>query len=235
MFVIITAGGIGSRMNLCIPKQFVEIGNKPILMHSISAFYSYSNNIQIIVTLPENEIIEWQKLVLKHAFDIKHTVVAGGKTRFHSIKNALKLVDNNSLVAIHDGVRPFVSTNLIENGFLTAEKNSSAIPMIPVKDSIRIMNKNYPSSIDRSKVFSIQTPQVFDSNKIIQAYKCPYSPKFTDDSTVYEKKFGKIYAYEGITENIKITNPIDLEIAQTIFKTLSNHPSFPYLLSEQNT
>ncbi len=213
-----------------IPKQFIQIGGKPILMHSINAFFHYCNDIEIIITLPKNQISEWEKLQKKHLFNIKHSVVTGGDTRFQSVKNALKNIETSSLVAIHDGVRPFVSTNLIDNGFKTAEKFGSAIPILPVTDSIRIMENDYPAAIDRKKIFSVQTPQVFHSEKIIKAYHHDFLSEFTDDGSVYESEFGKINAYDGIKENIKITNPMDIEFAQAIFNQLSNNSSFPHLL-----
>lgn len=229
-FVIITAGGLGLRMNNLKPKQFLEIGGKPILMHTINAFYTYSNDINIIVTLPESSFNEWNSLVKKHNFNIQHLLVIGGETRFYSIKNALEYVDTPSLVAIHDGVRPFVSKDLIEKAFQTALKSKSAIPILPMKESIRKMFNESLISVDRNLFYSIQTPQVFDSEQIIKAYQRKYSPEFTDDGSVYEKEFGKIQRYDGISENIKITTPIDLVIANALFVELSGNPAFPHLL-----
>ncbi len=223
---------MGLRMNSVKPKQFLEIGNKPILMHCISAFFFYSKNLNIIITLPSNAIEEWEKLLIKHSFNIKHTIVEGGKTRFQSIKNALKTIETSSLAAIHDGVRPFISSDLIEIGFNTAEKFNSAIPIMPVTESIRVMQNNYPTAIDRNTVFSVQTPQIFNSENIICAYQRDFSPEFTDDASVYEKEFSKIQTYTGIPENIKITTPSDLVIAESLFASLSNNPSFPHLFAE---
>lgn len=217
-------------MNNLKPKQFLEIGGKPILMHTINAFYTYSNDINIIVTLPESSFNEWNSLVKKHNFNIQHLLVIGGETRFYSIKNALEYVDTPSLVAIHDGVRPFVSKDLIEKAFQTALKSKSAIPILPMKESIRKMFNESLISVDRNLFYSIQTPQVFDSEQIIKAYQRKYSPEFTDDGSVYEKEFGKIQRYDGISENIKITTPIDLVIANALFVELSGNPAFPHLL-----
>lgn len=225
--VIITAGGIGSRMKQNTPKQFIEIGSIPILMLSIKAFYIFDDKIQIVITLPLNAIPEWEKLVKNHGFKIPHQLVAGGETRFHSIQNALPYVQHSDFVAIHDGVRPFVSQEMMQQAFITARNFDSAIPVLPVTDSIRIMKEDQLSCFDRNSVYSVQTPQCFRTDKIIEAYQLGYKNDFTDDGSVYENSRGKLHFYSGISENIKITNPADLIIASALSEFLKNNASFP--------
>lgn len=227
--VIITAGGIGSRMKQNTPKQFIEIGSIPILMLSIKAFYLFDNAIKIIITLPLHAIPEWESLVKKHHFDTPHQIIAGGKTRFHSIQNALSHVQSSDFVAIHDGVRPLVSQEMMQLAFITARNFDAAIPVLPVTDSIRIMKENQLSCFDRNLVYSVQTPQCFRTEKIIAAYQLGYKNDFTDDGSVYENGGGKLHFYSGIPENIKITHPIDLVIATAMSKYLKNSEQFPQL------
>ncbi|MDD2345044.1 MAG: 2-C-methyl-D-erythritol 4-phosphate cytidylyltransferase [Bacteroidales bacterium] len=227
--VIITAGGIGSRMKQNTPKQFIEIGSIPILMLSIKAFYLFDNAIKIVITLPLHAIPEWEKLVKKHHFKISHQIVAGGKTRFHSIQNALPHVQSSDFVAIHDGVRPFVSQEMIQHTFITAHDFDAAIPVLPITDSIRIKKENQLSYFDRKLVYSVQTPQCFQTEKIIKAYQLEYKNDFTDDSSVFENNGETLHFYSGIPENIKITNPIDLVIATAMLEYLKNNEQFPQL------
>ncbi|MDD2411817.1 MAG: 2-C-methyl-D-erythritol 4-phosphate cytidylyltransferase [Bacteroidales bacterium] len=225
--VIITAGGIGNRMKQNTPKQFIEIGSIPILMLSIKAFYLFDDKIQIVITLPLHAILEWEKLVNKHGFEIPHQLVAGGETRFHSIQNALPYVQSADFVAIHDGVRPFVSQEMIQNAFIAAHDFDVAIPVNPVTDSIRILKDEYLTFVDRNSVYSVQTPQCFRTEKITEAYQLGYKSDFTDDGSVYENCFGKLHFYPGIPENIKITNPADLIIASALSEFFKNNASFP--------
>lgn len=225
--VIITAGGIGSRMKQNTPKQFLELGSIPVLMITIKAFYCFDSTILIVVTLPAHLISEWEKLINIHNFKIPHHIVMGGETRYHSIQNAITHVQSSDYVAIHDGVRPFVSQKMIMDSFIVAEQNNAAIPIHPVSDSIRIKNENYPSFVDRNLVFSVQTPQCFQTTKIIEAYSRVYRNEYTDDGSVYESEIGKLSFYDGIPENIKITNPSDLILAKSLYNYLQNNPSFP--------
>ena len=225
--VIITAGGIGSRMKTNTPKQFLELGSIPILMITINAFYLFDNKMPIVITLPENSIPEWEKLVDKHKFSVPHQIVKGGKTRFHSIKNALPFLKSSQLVAIHDGVRPFVSQEMINDAFQTAQKYDSAIPINSMNDSLRIKNEGQLKHINRDLIYSVQTPQCFNTEKIIDSYNQDYSEHFTDDGSVFETLFNKLHFYNGICENFKITNPTDIIIAEALSKFLADHPSFP--------
>ncbi|RLD82834.1 MAG: 2-C-methyl-D-erythritol 4-phosphate cytidylyltransferase [Bacteroidetes bacterium] len=216
--VIIVAGGSGNRFKSEIPKQFIELNEKPILMHSIIAFYKYHNNIEIIVVLPKPQIDYWHSLCKKHNFNIKHRVVNGGKTRFESVKNGLYTIkQSQNLIAIHDGVRPLVNQNTIERCFKEAEISGNAIPTILPVDSVRQISKDTNISIDRSKLSLIQTPQVFKIDILKKAYKQKYKESFTDDASVIEEMGEKINLVEGNRENIKITNSIDLVMAEALY------------------
>ncbi len=216
--VIIVAGGSGSRMSSDIPKQFLLIGNHPILMHTIKRFYDYDKTIQIILVLPSSQQLFWQSLCQKHDFTISHTIANGGETRFHSVKNGLECISDDFIVAIHDGVRPFVSRETIERCFETAAKKGNAIPAIEVVDSLRFVNKNENTSVSRNDYRLIQTPQVFKSFLIKKAFAQAYDTSFTDDAGVLEKMGETLFLVEGNKENIKITTPYDLLIANAILK-----------------
>lgn len=219
--VIIVAGGAGSRFKSDIPKQFVELKGIPILMHSINAFYKYQKDIEIILVLPEQQLDFWYALCEKFDFKIKHRIVHGGKTRFESVKNGLDTVNpSQKLIAIHDGVRPLVSQNTVENCFRVAKIYGNSIPAIPPVDSVRQVFGNTNSYIDRSKLRLIQTPQVFKDDILKKAYEQKYKESFTDDASVIEAMGEDIKLVEGNRENIKITNNIDLAIAEALFKTI---------------
>jgi 2-C-methyl-D-erythritol 4-phosphate cytidylyltransferase len=175
-------------MGAGIPKQFILLGGKPILMRTIEAFYNFDNTINIILTLPKTEISEWQNLCKKYSFNIKCEIVEGGKERFYSVKNALECVPNDSFTAIQDGVRPFTSRETIERCFNAAELHGNAIPVLPIEESVRIVENEQNSIINRAKIRIVQTPQVFNSNLIKRAYQTDFSPEFTDDASVLEKK-----------------------------------------------
>ena len=228
-FVIITGGGSGSRMQHELPKQFLEVDGTPIIFLSIAAFTQYNPNIHLIITLPKSYFDYWHALLLKHQFNPIHTLVEGGFTRFQSIKNALTFVPKKSLVAIHDAVRPFVSAEVIANAFCQAAMDGSAIPVIPVQDSIRKINTNENIILSREEIYSVQTPQVFWSSKLIDAYQVEELHSFTDDASVYENSKKSITSIEGNRENIKITTPIDLVIANAFSNQLIHHPSFPQI------
>jgi 2-C-methyl-D-erythritol 4-phosphate cytidylyltransferase len=217
--VIIVAGGIGTRMQTEIPKQFLVLGNKPVLMHSMEAFFNYDRNINMVLALPESQFDFWKKLCTEYQFTFPHFLVPGGETRFQSVKNALNLI-SEGLVAIHDGVRPLVSQSTIQVTFQKAEQLGNAIPITDMTDSVRIVNKGGHAAFDRDQIKVVQTPQVFRAKEIMPAYQQAYKPAFTDDATVLED-FGKdVYLVEGNPENIKITTPGDLLIAETLLKTL---------------
>jgi 2-C-methyl-D-erythritol 4-phosphate cytidylyltransferase len=217
-YVIIVAGGKGSRMGTDIPKQFLLLHGKPVLMYAMEAFYTYDSAMQIIVVLPIEQKTYWRSLCKDHNCKIKHQIADGGETRFQSVKNGLQLVTEDSLVAVHDGVRPLVSQELIATLFQTAEEKKAAYPVIHIADTLRRLIVNGSSKImDRSKFYRVQTPQVFSSKILIHAYKSKYSEKFTDDVSVVEtRRLCKPVMVEGSNENIKITTPIDLVIAEAI-------------------
>ncbi len=220
---IIVAGGKGLRMNAGLPKQFIPIQEKPILMRTIEAFYHYDNNIGIIVVLPEPEIEFWNELCKKHAFSIVHQITSGGKTRFHSVQNGLNLIqENTGLVGIHDGVRPFVSKETIGNCFQIAAEQGNAIPAIEPVDSIRKVENDRNKAVNRANYRLIQTPQVFDIQKLKEAYRQAAQGNindFTDDAGVFEFAGHAINLVPGNRENIKITTTFDLAVAEAILKT----------------
>lgn len=221
LYALIVAGGSGKRMGIDTPKQFLELAGKPVLMHTIERFLKFNSSIEIIAVLPENQLRFWNELLKKYSFDIPHTLVKGGKHRFISVKNGLEFVNGPGLVAIHDGVRPLVSSETLKRCFEAAEKYGNAIPVISPSESIRIVTDEGTEPINRAKIKIVQTPQVFDIDAIKNAYKQDYDPFFLDDATVLEKTGVKINLVEGNRENIKITNPEDLFIAQTLLPFVS--------------
>ncbi len=216
LYVVIVAGGSGKRMGTETPKQFLELAGRPVLMHTIERFKKFSETIEIITVLPENQLLYWLELQKKHSFSILHTLVKGGSNRFLSVRNGLEYVNTPGLVAIHDGVRPFVSIDTIRRCFDTAEKYGNAIPAISPTESLRILTDQGSLPVSRFNVKQIQTPQVFNAELIKKAYQQEYDNDFTDDATVLEKTGEKIILIEGNRENIKITNPEDLVISDAL-------------------
>jgi 2-C-methyl-D-erythritol 4-phosphate cytidylyltransferase len=216
-FVIIVAGGSGVRMHSNIPKQFLMLKGIPVLMHSIQTFYNYCKDISIIVVLPKNNISLWDKLCKRHKFSIPHQITIGGKTRFHSVKNGLKLISNDGIVGIHDAARPLVSINTISNCFHSAFINRCAVPCITLNDSARFIDGKNSKPLNRDNIRIIQTPQCFWASELQHAYMVRYSKNFTDDATVFEKSGGKVILVDGNRENIKITTQEDLTIAGILF------------------
>jgi len=212
---LIVAGGKGERMNADIPKQFIEIQGKPILMHTLEVFYRFDASMKLILVLPEVQIDFWKELCVKYNFNIIHQIVAGGQTRFHSVKNGLEAVTVPSLVAVHDGVRPLVSIETIGRSFDAAEKHKTAIPVIDLVDSIRQLTETGSQSLDRNVYKLVQTPQIFDTELLKKAYEQDFSPLFTDDASVVEALGVKIQLVEGNRENIKVTTEFDLKIAES--------------------
>jgi len=217
---LIVAGGKGERMNSEIPKQFIEINGKPVLMYSIEAFIKYDADIQIILVLPASQTDQWEKLCKKYAFSIKHTVVTGGPTRFHSVQNGLKSIVTPSIIAVHDGVRPLVSVQTISECFNVARLHKAAVPVTELVESIRKISGATSESVQRSEFRLVQTPQVFDGELLKRAYLQEYSGSFTDDASVVESLGESIYLVEGNRENIKITTTMDLVIAKTLLSDL---------------
>ncbi len=218
-YVIIVAGGKGLRMNANLPKQFIAIQGKPILMRTIEAFYRYDSSIHIIVVLPETDIQYWHELCEKYTFSVHHKITSGGETRFHSVQNGLNQIQELGLVAVHDGVRPFVSEETIDNCFQTAAQQGNAVPAIEPVDSIRKVEGNRNVAVNRADYRLIQTPQVFDVQKLKDAYGQAAHGNvagFTDDASVFEFAGHIIKLVQGNRENIKITTSFDLLVAEAI-------------------
>lgn len=215
--VIITAGGIGKRMNNVLPKQFISINGLPVLMHTINKFYEYNAEIQIVISLPKDYIQMWKELCGKHDFMIQHEIAEGGKERYHSIKNALQKV-SGEIVMVHDAVRPLVSLQTISKVVEKAKNNGAAIPVLPVKDTLRKGSQDKSQHQDRSEFWIVQTPQAFKLELLQEAYEIPFSSNVTDDASLVEA-FGKqVFLTEGNEENIKITTPFDLELVEFLLK-----------------
>lgn len=215
--IIITAGGKGLRMGTEVPKQFLSLKGKPILLHTIERFYSYDSKMEIILVLPEEHIPFWQLLLGEHQVQIPHQLVIGGETRYHSIKNGLEET-TGELIAVHDGVRPFVSNDVISNAFLMAQEKGAAIPVLPIKESVRQISGETSVAVDRDLYKSVQTPQCFKSAILKGAYAGNYQPSFTDDASVVEAYGGEISMVHGNEENIKITTPFDLKMAEILVR-----------------
>jgi len=211
-YAIIVAGGTGSRMKSDIPKQFIDVNGLPILMHTIRAFRRYSGKLSIILVLPQNQFEFWNNLCTRYAFNENYQLIAGGETRFHSVKNGLKVINHGpSLVAVHDGVRPVISDEIIAASFKTAAEYGTAVTAVALKDSIRSVNTNGGNAaLDRSSFRLIQTPQTFKLDWMIKAFDQPYQDHFTDCASVLEAAGYPIHLIEGSYTNIKITSPEDL-------------------------
>lgn len=209
--IIITAGGIGKRMNSAVPKQFIEVNGLPILMHTIKRFYDYDSSCEIILTLPEDWLIYWSEMRIKYNFQITHHVVSGGVERYDSIKNALNLC-HTEIIGVHDGVRPLVSKETIQRCLELVKKEGAVIPVLVLKESIRKKEKNTSIALERKDYFTVQTPQFFTSKILNKAYELPFHDKITDDASLVEEAGFKISLVEGNEENIKVTTPFDLKI-----------------------
>ncbi len=212
---LIVAGGKGERMNADIPKQFLLLNDLPILMHTLNAFTDFDKRILV---LPQSQIENWKTLCGEYNFALKHMLVAGGINRFGSVKNGLRKVDEGSIVAIHDGVRPLISKNLTNKLIATTKKGIGVVPVVPVKDSLRKVDGNNSKAVSRSSLYKVQTPQCFFASTIKDAYKQNFSLFFTDDASVLESNGGKIIAILGEGKNIKITTKEDLRIAEVFMQ-----------------
>ena len=212
---LIVAGGKGERMNADIPKQFLLLNDLPILMHTLNAFTDFDKRILV---LPQSQIENWKTLCGEYNFALKHMLVAGGINRFGSVKNGLRKVDEGSIVAIHDGVRPLISKNLTNKLIATTKKGIGVVPVVPVKDSLRKVDGNNSKAVSRSSLYKVQTPQCFFASTIKNAYKQNFSLFFTDDASVLESNGGKIISILGEEQNIKITTKEDLRIAEVFMQ-----------------
>lgn len=212
---IITAGGIGKRMESDLPKQFLLLKGKPVLLHTLERFYEADPTAQIFITLPTDWISYWNELIHTYQCTIPHEVISGGVERYDSIKHALEK-STGTIIAVHDGVRPLVSVKTITNCINSAAKKGSGIPYLPIKESIRKIASDDSTALIRSEYVVVQTPQCFSSEVIKKAYQLPYHSAITDDASLVEESGYTIYLVEGNEENIKITTPIDLRIAELL-------------------
>lgn len=218
-YALIVAGGKGSRMESEVPKQFMSLAGRPVLMHTIEAFHRFSPAIGIIVALPQDHFKLWTELCLKHEFKIPIQVVAGGATRFQSVRNALgKIIHNEGLVAVHDGVRPLISSELIAASFNIAAIHGSAVSAVRLKESIRIVDKDATRAVERSRYRLIQTPQTFQISLLKKAYEMEEDESTTDDAGLVERTGIQISLFEGSYTNIKITTREDLIVAEQFLK-----------------
>ncbi len=215
-FALIVAGGKGTRIKSKLPKQFLELNGTPILMHTLEAFYRYSPTITVVLVLPEDDFATWNDLCKKYNFTKPITLQKGGETRFQSVKNGLEKINGPGLVAIHDGVRPLVSEDIIGASFRLAAVHQSAVAAVRLKESIRMTDQDNTKAMDRSRFRLIQTPQTFSIDLIKQAYLLKEDPTMTDDASVVEKLGHTISLFEGSYENIKITTAEDLIVAKAL-------------------
>lgn len=216
-YAIIVAGGSGSRMGGKIAKQFLELGGKPIIVHTIEKFLAMDSPPEIILVLPESSKQQWKDYCFENRFMFRHILVSGGITRFHSVKNALKYVQKGGIVAVHDGVRPFVDIEFLKNMYDIANKEGAVIPVVSPSDSMRIKGDGGATTItNRDNYVMVQTPQVFHSDILIKAYEQAYSPIFTDDASVVEGAGVKITLAQGKETNIKLTKPDDMLLAKAL-------------------
>lgn len=214
--VIIVAGGKGLRMGGEIPKQFLPIGGKPVLMRTIEAFHSYDTSIHVILVLPVSQQEYWKELCCTYKFELPHDIADGGETRFHSVKNGLALVEGNGTVGVHDGVRPFVSQEVISCCYSEAEVKHAVIPVIGVVETVRRLDDTESVTVPRDQYRLVQTPQVFDVALLQKAYQQEYAEMFTDDASVVESLGVRVHLVEGNRENIKLTTPFDLKLAEML-------------------
>ena len=219
-YVIIVAGGKGLRMGSDVPKQFLPVGGKPVLMHTLETFHSADDELRIILVLPAEQQSYWQELCNEHQFSVPHQIATGGETRFHSVGNGLALIpddEEESVVGVHDGVRPFVSKEVILRCYKVAREQGTAIPVVPVVETLRqVLPEGNSLTVDRNLYRLVQTPQVFRVGILKEAYRQPYLPSFTDDASVVEALGHRIALVDGNRENVKITTPSDLIFAERL-------------------
>lgn len=218
-YAIIVAGGSGSRMNAEIPKQFLEVNAKPIIMHTLEKFHF--DGIQIILVLNVDFHDYWARICKEYNFNVPHTLVKGGDTRYQSVKNGLARIHDLALVAVHDAVRPNIKQSIISNAFEEANIHGTAVLAVPLKDSIRKKIGDFNLALNREDYVLIQTPQIFKSELLKKAYQEPFRNEFTDDASVVEFMSQKIHLVDGDPFNIKVTYPDDLKIIETLLKSIS--------------
>lgn len=217
-YAIIVGGGSGKRMQNPVAKQFLLLGNQPVLMHTLSAFHHSNFKPELILVLHPDLHQQWDDLCAQYNFDIPHLLVRGGEQRFHSVRNGLMAIKGDGIIAIHDAVRPLVSQKLITRTFEEAEENGNAVCCIKPSDSVRRLKGDQSKIINRDELVLVQTPQAFEISQLRKAYQQSYRAKFTDDASVVEKAGFKINLIEGERNNLKITFPEDLELAHFLLR-----------------
>jgi 2-C-methyl-D-erythritol 4-phosphate cytidylyltransferase len=218
--IIITAGGIGKRMGSEIPKQFIEICGKPILLHTLELFYHFDSSMELFITLPEDWKSYWNEILENHTCTIPHQLISGGEERYHSIQNALQYC-SGKYISVHDGVRPLVSASTLKNCFEALENHEAVVPVLGIKESIRQVEKGISHAVNRNEFKLIQTPQCFHASVLNEAYQQAFHERITDDASLVEEKGLAIHLVEGNEENIKITTPNDLRIAELFIQDKS--------------
>lgn len=225
-YIIIVAGGKGLRMGADIPKQFLPIGGMPILMRTIQRFKQYSSSLNVILVLPESQQNYWHSLCAQYSFDVPHMIANGGQTRFHSVKNGLALIpdgDDVGVVGVHDGVRPFPAVSVIADCYNAARVHDAVIPVVPVVETVReLVADDNSHTVARDRYRLVQTPQTFGIQLLKAAYRQEYTPMFTDDASVVEALGHRITLVDGNRENIKITTPFDITVAEALISSSDN-------------
>lgn len=216
-YAVVVAGGKGVRMGTAIPKQFLPFLGKPLLCHSLQAFADAIPGIKLILVLPPDQLASGQTVLRSYLSGLDVISVAGGETRFHSVANGLKLVKNNGIVFVHDGARPLIPPDFIQRCYAHAHEFGSAIPVLPIVESVRYLDHDTSRPIDRDRLRIVQTPQTFRTEVLLPAFTQPYLPSFTDEATVVEAYGGRVYLIDGVQDNIKITNPDDLARAEALY------------------
>ena len=217
--IIIVAGGKGLRMGGDIPKQFLPVCGKPVLMRTLEVFRTYDPSIHIVLVLPVSQQTYWKELCRTYRFELAHDIADGGETRFHSVMNGLALVEGDGLVGVHDGVRPFVSQEVIARCYEEASRQKAVIPVVGVVETVRHLTDEGSETVPRDLYRLVQTPQVFDAALLRRAYQQEYTALFTDDASVVEALGEKVHLVEGNRENIKLTTPFDLKLAEILCLT----------------
>lgn len=215
--MIIVAGGSGTRMGADLPKQFIELDGKPILMHTLDALYEVDSEMQLILVLPESQMEYWEELCRKHHWTVPHLLANGGATRFLSVKSGLEKA-SGELVGVHDGVRPFVTTDMLDRCFETAAAKRASVPVVPIVQSLRVVSVNGNSAVNRDEFRAVQTPQCFQTSVLKDAFAKTQKTDYSDDATVVELSGVPITLVEGDEENIKVTTPFDLQLARLIIE-----------------
>ena len=217
--IVIVAGGKGLRMGGDIPKQFLPVCGKPVLMRTLEAFHTFDAAIHIVLVLPVSQQAYWKELCREYQFELSHEIADGGETRFHSVKNGLALVEGEGLVGVHDGVRPFVSQEVIARCYEEAARCKAVIPVIDVVETVRHLTEEGSETVPRDRYKLVQTPQVFDVALLRRAYQQEYTDLFTDDASVVEALGEKVCLVMGNRENVKLTTPFDLKLAEMLCLT----------------